>query len=197
MTSPLSPGDHQVVVAYEMPYRGTALTFDRHMDLDTRELNLIAVHEGATISGEGIGEAQATQMGGETVVTAAAEDLRSGRALRVEVERLPDAAPREDAVLPLPESPLDAPLVGVIGAALAGIGALVAFAYPWVARRTAARRADRLHASYVRVVRQLADLDDRVAAGRIGEERYRAERARLVDRAMALRRQLGFEEGST
>jgi mono/diheme cytochrome c family protein len=191
LDAPFAPGEREVVITYELPYSGTELLFERDLDLPTESLQLMAVAPGAEVSSEQLGPPSVSEMGGQSVVTAFGTQLAPPLTVVVNISGLPASRPETGSVRPLPSSPVGASVLGAIGLALAGVGALAALAYPVVAaRRGTAGRGERLEREYGHLVRRIADLDARRAAGRIGSERYRDERAASLDRAIALRRRL-------
>ena len=198
LRAPMQPGEHEVAISYDLPYSGGELAFERTIDLPTDELSLIVADGGASIEGESLTSSEKAEMGGQDVVMASATQLQAGEKLRARITGLPTSEPQEGAAMPLPEAVLDPQWVLALGLGLMLLGVAVAAAYPLIAtRRAPGRRRRRLEARYERLIGQIADLDDRYSAAALDDAEYREHRARLMGRAMALRRRLDTREGQS
>ena len=200
---PIAPGAYDVVITYELPYRGTQMPFERVLDLPAESLQLMVVGDGAEIESEQLGPSERAVMGDQTITRAVAEDFGSATTLTAAISGLPESSGAAEsgaqAVLgPTPEPPIDMKALTAAVLAIAATGVLAAMAYPAAAgRRGSAGRRARLAREYDVLVARISDLDDQLAAGKVAVTHHHEERATLMGRAMAVRRRLDDDRGAS
>ncbi len=188
----IPPGDYPVMLRYSVPYESETVDIDRVLDLPAEALNLSVIGAGATIQSTDLGAAETVNHAGQVITRAGAQALAEGRSIRARIAGLPP--PQVKAQVPAVMRPLAAPAISqsaLAGAmlAIALAGALLVFAYPILAaRRDPVRYAVRLADERGRLVREIAELDRRRAAGAVDATTHARQRAALLDRALALAR---------
>lgn len=191
-TDPIRPGRREIAFSYQLPYDASSLDLTRTFTLPVRTFTLFVPDQGIEVAGPGLAVQGTVELGGQRFRQFIVQNLEPGAQVRFRLSRLPApflGRPREQ------------------GLAVAGIGgvALLVFVLLAIRRRRAAGaaeapsepaaaaaavgRAAEVTASDVerlRLVRALAELDERYAAGTLDEGAYRAEREAGKRRLVAL-----------
>jgi len=194
------PGEYPVMLQYRVPYEGTTVDIDRTVDIPAESLNLALLGEGARIDDAAGGQVETETRAGETVTTATWRDLPAGARVRARLTGLPEPTGRPDvagAMRPLAPPFASPRAIAGFGLALAAAGIVAVLAFPALAaRRRPGDARRRLADERARLAGAIAALDRGHAAGSVGAAAYAAERAALVDRAIAVARAMQAEEPS-
>jgi hypothetical protein len=178
-TDPVRPGRREIAYSYQLPYDSSTLDLTRSFTLPVGTFTLYLPDQGIDVIGPGLALQGTADLGGRTYRQYAVQNLRAGDELRFRLTNLP---------APLLARPRD------LGLAVATIGglALAALLIVAIRRRTSdsaatvptAEGAGSRDAERAELVRSLAELDERFAAGGVDEAEYRArreaEKARLL-----------------
>ena len=163
-TAPVLPGQHDLAYTYRIGFAETVAEIQATLSYPTAKLRFLAP-DGLGFRSDHFGDDGTVQLQGQTYRVLGADQLKADTTVTVDVIGLP-------AVTASRLSPRDMQLGGLALIALAIVLAL------YVGLRSrGARVADPLAERRV-LLASIAQLDDRYAAGQLGDERYRAERAR-------------------
>lgn len=176
--TPVLPGRLQITFGYRMPYDGTSLTFDKSLPFPTRTVRILAPTSlGLAVPGF---EAQGPiPLGSQQFDAFVGGDLARDVVVQVRLTQLP-APP-----LIRPPKPDELTRAGI------ALAVLVALAIPFVyirrhGRPTVAPPARDLEQEREALLRAIAALDDRRAAGEIAEDEYLRTRAAHKERLLAI-----------
>ncbi|MBI2321056.1 MAG: hypothetical protein HYU88_02915 [Chloroflexi bacterium] len=177
--TPVLPGRMQVTFGYRMPYEGSGLGFDKSLPFPTEALRVLAPVEYG-LSAPGLEPQGEVALGSQRYRLFVSGGLARDASVRVELATLP-APP-----LIRPPKPDELARVGIALAVLAALA--IPFAY--VRRRPRAAAAAVAPADLQRereeLLRAIAALDDRYAAGGMPAADYEQERAAHKERLLAI-----------
>jgi cytochrome c-type biogenesis protein CcmI len=186
-TMPVEPGSKDVVFSYRLPYDSSRLSLTTPIYYPVGTLNLLVSAVGAKADSPQLDFLGPVDMGGQQFLHLAKNDLPAGTEITIELSELPRV------------SGLSATLTGAtlpwVGALLALVAVGIALGYPFLRQRRVvpvqpAPRED--SAGQEALLRELADLDDRFAAGQIEPEEYQRVRKEKKQKLLeALRRNEG------
>jgi mono/diheme cytochrome c family protein len=182
-TSPVPPGDRQVLLSYDIPYTGQTATFEKQVSYPTDNLNLLVADVGASVdAGEMVaGEPVATQ-GNTQFLNYTQRNLAAGQDVSVTLANLPRSSTAPTASVPADRSGTLRWLgLGLVLAALMFVAA-----YPALRPRivTDELPEDETALAVLRrrrrmLLEELAGLDDAYDAGELAEGHYLEERAEV------------------
>jgi hypothetical protein len=192
LSTPVLPGASTIVFAYQIAYRGHALTLDRTLAY-TSALTEVILPGGISVSSPQLSVPSTVSIGGQTLDTIQAENLQAGASVRLQLTGLPISG---GSLLPLDSLQTQLLLVGIVILA----AALSIAAYR---RRAAQQPVADVVAERRQLLRQIARLDDRFEAGRIQKPAYAREREAAKARLRKLlatsngRQTMGDEQRAT
>jgi hypothetical protein len=177
--TPVLPGRLQITFGYRVPYDGTRLVFDKSLPFPTGTLRVLAP-TGLGLSVPGFEAQGPISLGSQQFDAFVGGNLARDAVVQVQMASLP-APP-----LIRPPKPDELSRAGIVFAALVGLA--IPFVYiRWRGRRvTRAAAADDLQHEREELLRAIAALDDRHAAGEIAEDEYQRERAARKERLLAI-----------
>lgn len=200
-TDPVRPGRREIAFSYQLPYDSSSLELTRSFTLPVGTFTLYVPDQGIEVLGPGLMALGTSDLGGQRFRLYAVQNLEPGASARFRLSGLPAplfARPRELglAVAGLAGVVLLVVLVIAIrrrravptapGAAAEGPGG--AAEAPAAAAEAPAPVLAVTDPERLQLVRSLAELDERFAAGGVDEAAYRAEREAGLARLLALHR---------
>lgn len=187
-TDPVKPGRREVAFSYELPYKSASLDLARTFTLPVGVFTVYLPGDDVQLVGPGLTVNDTADLGGRTFRRYEMQNVTPGADVRFRLSGLP---------APFFGNPRD---LGLAVTAAAGI-ALVAFLLVAVRRRKLAARGvqavsataaggpdDSVIAQRRSLVRAVAELDERFAAGALDEAAYRAQRDEQKARLVAITR---------
>lgn len=197
---PVPPGEREIAVGYEVPYRGTDVQLEWIMPLPVEQLRVMAIGPEVRVQSPALPETERSELGGRAVSTALGRELRAETAVGVLLSGLPEPAPVQSGLSaggPTGAAEF-APLLEAVVIALASVGVAIALLYPGLDRKSIRRRmAARAETEWQHIVGELARLERGHAPARVDEDQYRERRAQLMDRAIKLSRVLRCDRSGT
>ncbi|HYU17461.1 MAG TPA: SHOCT domain-containing protein [Chloroflexota bacterium] len=180
-TGPVLPGRHELAFSYQIPIDGPTLDITAPQAYPTGAFNLYLPATGLSASSPQLRFQGTSELGGQRYQLYSAEELPRGAQVSIRLSGLPAA------FRPRPQQ-LSLVVLGASSVVLA-CGALVALRRrpPRVAAVGAGDlTSGPLDPERLTLVRALAELDERYAAGEIDESQYREQRQRDKARLVAL-----------
>lgn len=214
LDTPWTPGPHQVVLSYDLPYSGS-LDLQRTFPYPVGEINVLVADKGVQLAPSGMQAKPSTSTPqGESFQTFQAQNLAVGQSIGLTLSGAPKNVPAPAANsggapnAPAPAAgagarpaSATAPLaptyqsslvwLGLLFAALALVGVLL---WPRLRAPFARRQQVSLSASQDALLDQIAALDDAYAEGQVSEVDYTVRRADAKARLIAVMRQLKAQE---
>ena len=183
------PGRRQLLLSYDLPYRGQA-SLTRAWPYPVSDANVLVADAGLQIQAEGLQAKAATQpSAGVAFLTYAAQTVPAGRPVTLRLSGTPRLQPASGsanapgAVSPIRVQTSYQAALRWVGLGLALLALAAVLAWPRL-RRVAQAGLSRTDVERERLLDRLADLDDAYAAGELAETDYRVQRtdtkARLV-----------------
>ena len=179
-TDPVRPGRRELAFSYQLPFDAATLDVTRTQALPVETFTLYVPENGIDVVSSGLRLQGSAELGGQRYQQFVAQGVPPGGEVAFRLTGLP--APFS---LKLRELGYVVTGVGAIGLATVLALALRRRA-PQAPREAIESPASAEDGERLRLVRALADLDERFAAGQIGEDAYRAERDRDKQRLAAL-----------
>ena len=185
-TDPVRPGRREIAFSYDLPYSASSLDLTRSFAFPVGTFTLYVPNDLGAVVPDAIVLAGLADLGGRQYRQYAVERVVPGAVVRVRLMGLP---------APLVAKPRD---LGLIVVGVAGAALLVCLVLGLRRRRTDAQRpvvapspetvvpTPAVSPERASLVRAVAELDERFAAGGIDEAAYRAERADRKARLLAL-----------
>lgn len=183
-TMALLPGPNDIGISYVLPFDGSEMRLGRTLDYDLPKFRLLVQDTGVKVSSDGLVDAGSLDMGGTNYLYFTADNLAKGQEVSVSFSGL-----IKQQSTPPSESFPWAWLV----AGLAALGLITTFAYPRIRRRQtpgvpagqgAAAGSSNADVS-VRLLNEMADLDESFEAGKLEESDYRLRRDLVKSRLAA------------
>ncbi|MFQ6014905.1 MAG: hypothetical protein ACE5NP_05635 [Anaerolineae bacterium] len=206
-TLPLPPGPSEVLFSYVLPFEPPAFNFERTLDYLVEDLNVLILDVGQTVSVAPL--TPQGKLGGEgtTYFNFSGEKIARGITLSFELSDIPAeiALPEPDAEVArqAPEGELAVPSWFPLALAALGLVGVVAYAYlrgkpgPTVPSPPAVELAaerdvsfQALEARRLRLLHELADIDDAYDAGEMAKEEYERKRGEKKEELLTLLQQL-------
>lgn len=191
---PIAPGRHQLALRYALPLNGSVLDLSKRLEYPADEVNLYVPYGSLQASSPQLlpqGGAP-VEMGGGRFQVYSSQDLPAGTQLLIRLSGLPTRG--------WELSPEHMAAASLGGAVLLGATAWLLSRY-WRARPAAGapptnghESVDPLQLERLTLVREIAQLDERFAAGELGENDYRLIRGECKERLVAVARQLDGAE---
>ena len=180
-TEPVIPGRHELAFSYQVPIEDSTLDLVKRHEYPTAAFNLYVPDTGISVLSPQLTFQGTSELGGQRYQLYTAQALPPGAQVTARLSGLPAVGG------PRPEQ-LGLIVLGASAIVLGGAGVLAVRR-----RRKSADGAETPHepasdgpAERLRLVRALAELDERFSAGEIDEEWYRAERSRGKERLLAV-----------
>jgi hypothetical protein len=165
-TLPVPPGSKQAFYSYRLGLKSGSYTYSRGVDYPTVKYSMLVQGDKVSLSGDRLTSSGTTDMGGTLFSGVAGTDLARGTTLSVRLAGLPSAG-RRSAILPWV-------VTGVVAAAAAIVVVYFARRKTPAARLVADDTGDEDE-----LLAAIADLDESFESGRIVEDLYHAQRAKL------------------
>ncbi len=177
LTSPVPPGEHEVMYGYYFPYDGGELELTKTLRYGADKLRILVPEEVAALSGEA-GEVERVTIGNTPYQLVESADIGRGARVDIRLEALPQASGMDRARQAIGALPLEYAAVVGLGLVMA---ALLGFA---LLSRKAARAES--SAGRVGLIRELARLDAKFEAGGMDKGEYDRARRSLTTRITSL-----------
>ncbi len=193
------PGRRQLLLSYDLPYRGQA-SLTRTWPYPVSDANVLVADVGLQIQAEGLQAKPTTQpTAGANFLTYAAQTLPAGRPVTVRLsgtprlQPAPGSAGAAGAVSPVRVQTSYQSVLRWIGLGLTLLALAGALAWPRL-RRVTAGGLSRVNVERERLLDRLADLDDSYAAGELAETEYQVQRTETKARLVQVMRTQRAEE---
>lgn len=189
-TLPIGPGRDQIVYQYAVPFTPPAYDFNLNLPFSTDKLGLYLLEApDAKIESQQLKLApnpMGNTPGAPQFISMAGENLQAGTTVQAKLSNLP-ATTSSSGTAPTTAATDNTQTIGLVVLGFALVAAVALLAIPLVRRRRAAQMvAAELKNERMELLQDIADLDDEFEAGKITEEEYKAERARLKAQLLEL-----------
>ena len=195
---PWPPGHRQLLLSYDLPYRGQA-SLTRVWPYPVSDANVLVADVGLQVQAEGLQAKPATQpSAGVNYLTYAAQTLPAGRPVTVRLSGTPSLQPASGSAsgtsaVGVRVQPSYQSSLRWIGVGLALLALASALAWPRL-RRATVGGPSRTDVERERLLDRLADLDDAYTAGELAETEYRVQRTETKARLVQVMRTQRAEE---
>lgn len=180
----LPPGEHEVVVVYDVPYAARQAEFGRDVLQPVADASLTIADLAVRVGSDALVASEAVTIGRTAALRYRFAPLATGSRLVVRLDDLPPSgAGAQDVVGARPPSPVAPEVLTWVALAVSALGLAVAGAS---ARRSPAYRAASRSRSLATLRVEAAALERARAAGDVAPNAYALRRARLVERAARL-----------
>ncbi len=171
-TTPILPGRHELAFSYELPFDAATLQIAKRQEHPTATFNLYLPDTGLTAVSPQLRFQGTSEFGGQRYQLYSAQGLGRGELISLRLEGLPAPwGPRQLGLIVLGSS-----AAVLAGAVLIAIRRRLSVpTAPLVASHVSAEAPND---ERLRLVRAIAELDERYTAGQVDGHRYRAERER-------------------
>ncbi|MCW5853528.1 MAG: c-type cytochrome [Anaerolineae bacterium] len=192
------PGHRQLLLSYDLPYRGQA-SLTRAWPYPVSDANVLVADVGLQVQAEGLQIKQTAQpSAGMNYLTYAAQTLPAGRPVTVRLSGTPSLQPASasagaGSAVGVRVQPSYQSSLRWIGLALALLALASALVWPRL-RRVSASGPSRGDIERERLLDRLADLDDAYTAGELVETEYRVQRTEAKARLVQVMRTQRAEE---
>lgn len=183
VAAPLAPGATQLGFAYRFPYDGAAYVLRKNLTYPTDDFRVLAPPSMRVGSAQ-LQDAGQTTIGSQRYAVLAATGIPASASVTVTIEGLPPPPPWALLARAIPAGGV--PAASVIPLALLAAG--LPLLYLGRPSRTPSDVAASPPVALARTVAELAELDDRFAAGGLPARDYEERRACLKARAVALKK---------
>ena len=214
LDTPWSPGPHQVVLSYDLPYNGS-LDLKRGFPYPVGEINVLVADRGLQLTPTGIEPKPSTSTPqGETFQTYQAQNIAVGQTIGLGLSGTPKNVPAPSAAAPAAPpagaqgaaapstsasgaraasaavllAPTYQTWVVWVGVVLVALALLAVLLWPRLRSPYARRQEDSLHATEETLLDQIAALDEAYAAGQVSEVDYTVRRADAKARLISVMR---------
>ena len=180
LVTPVPPGEYQLMLSYTAPYEGDYLEFSRPLPYGAGELRFLTPEGIGTVSGHGLVLGEDAVIGGATYNVMSGKGYPRGTGINLRVAGLPRAS-----LAGIGDKAEDGTawwIIVVPALTAAAMAALLGYSLYRRSRRPAAPAT--ISGGRAAVVREIAALDDRFAAGELEEAEYRQLREGLMARAL-------------
>ncbi|MFN8481759.1 MAG: c-type cytochrome [Anaerolineae bacterium] len=215
LDTPWTPGPHQVVLSYDLPYNGS-LDLQRTFPYPVGEINVLVSDKGVQITPTVVQPKPSTSTPqGESFQTYQAQNLAVGQSIglalsgapkNVPAPALPASGAAPNAAAPasgagarpasgaVPLAPTYQSSMVWVGILLAALALVAVLLWPRLRAPFARRQQSSLAATQDALLDQIAALDDAYAAGQVSEVDYTVRRADAKARLIAVMRQQPAQE---
>ncbi|MCC7104473.1 MAG: carboxypeptidase regulatory-like domain-containing protein [Chloroflexi bacterium] len=187
--SPLLPGRRQVAFSYLVSFSRGSAEIATRLDFPTQSFTFYVPDVGLTVNSPQLTAQGPAQLAGQNYLAFAGQNLPRGTELKVTLGGLPMAADGEEQTVPWAVVSGAALLVVGLGLALARRG------MPRAAMVAVGSGAD-AEAQRMRLLLEIARLDERHEAGEVPLGEYERQRASAKEQLLALRRAVASGESS-
>ncbi|MFN8470787.1 MAG: c-type cytochrome [Anaerolineae bacterium] len=220
--TPWSPGPHQVVLSYDLPYDGS-YDLSRSFPYPVGEINVLVADKGIQLTPTGMQAKPSTSTPqGESFQTYQAQNLAVGQSIGLSLSGAPQNVPAPSAASSaapsaasgaasnaappaagsaarpaastVPLAPTYQSSLVWIGILLAALALVAVLLWPRLRTPFARRQQVGLTATQEELLDQIAALDDAYAAGQVSEVDYTVQRADAKARLVAVMRMLKAQE---
>lgn len=180
VTSPVPPGQHEFALSFQVPYSGTSADLSLQMPYPTGTFNIYLPDTGYALDVSGLTAAGPAQLGGQQYTLYTASNLNRSTLISATLKL--SNGPGGGAASP---TQIAAISLGVVLLVLGG-GVLLFGARRRDGQLPSVPSAADWETQRLELVVRLAALDERFAAGEIGQSEYEAERERGKERLRQL-----------
>ncbi len=189
-TLPIGPGRDQIVYQYAVPFTPPAYDFNLNLPFSTDKFGLYVLEvPDAKVESQQLKPApnpMGNAPGAPQFISMAGENLPAGTTVQAKLSNLP-ATSSSAGTAPTTAATDNTQTIGLVVLGFALVAAVALLAIPLVRRRQAAQMvAAELKNERLELLQDIADLDDEFEAGKLSEEDYKAERARLKAQLLEL-----------
>jgi hypothetical protein len=180
VTSPVPPGSHQFALSFQLPYSGSSADVSMQMPYPTGTYSVYLPDTGIKLDARGLTAGGPAQLGGQSYALYSANDLSRATMVGAQLSGLGSTgapATNQVALISL------GVLLFVLGGGMILFGGRLR---PAAIAASGPRRAADFEQERLELVVRLAALDERFAAGEIGQNEYEAERDRGKQRLREL-----------
>lgn len=191
-TLPIGPGRDQIVYQYAVPFTPPAYDFNLKLPFSTDKLGLYLLEApDAKVESQQLKLApnpMGNVQGAPQFISMAGENLQAGTTVQAKLSNLPATASSSGSgTTPTTAATDNTQTIGLVVLGFALVAAVALLAIPLIRRRQAKQMvAAELKNERLELLQDIADLDDEFEAGKITEEEYKAERARLKAQLLEL-----------
>jgi len=182
-TLPIGPGRDQIIYQYAVPFTPPVYDLTLNLPFSTDKLGVYLLDApNAKMDSPHLKPApnpMGNVPGAPQFISMAGENLQAGTTVQAKLSNLPTSTSSSGAA-PTPAATDNTQTIGLVVLGFALVAAVALLAIPLVRRRRAAQIvAAELKHERMDLLQAIADLDDEFEAGKMTEEAYKAERARL------------------
>ena len=181
LTAPVPPGEHEVMFSYRFPYTGSGAVLSRSLPYGAESVRVLAPYGLVAVASEQLDGPEIVTIGDISYALLRGSDMSRGSRISVELAGLPQASLGERVTGRLGDVRLEYAAPLALGSLMIS---LIGFT---VWRRVATRRAgaaltdvEALEDERGRLIREIAELDQRLEEGEVSEEQHRLRRATLA-----------------
>lgn len=200
-TGAITPGSHDAMFAYLVPYSGTKKVLDIGTAMPTGSLSILVPVESLKVSSPSMQDAGTARIADTEYHVLSTENPVVGDVIAVTVSDLPKPASSDAS-----RGPLYAAIAAVVGLSIAG-----ALIYQVIRRRQQPALAaatggsssialdadpERLEDERLALAEELNQLEEEYAAGKIDQETYDLERAEILEEMRTISRRMRGLEGA-
>lgn len=189
-TLPIGPGRDQIVYQYAVPFTPPAYDFNLNLPFSTDKFGLYVLEvPDAKVESQQlkpVSNPMGNTPGAPQFISMAGENLQAGTTVQAKLSNLPTTT-SSSGTAPTTAATDNTQTIGLVVLGFALVAAVALLAIPLVRRRQAAQMvAAELKNERLELLQDIADLDDEFEAGKLSEEEYKAERARLKAQLLEL-----------
>ncbi|MBI2935912.1 MAG: carboxypeptidase regulatory-like domain-containing protein [Chloroflexi bacterium] len=189
ITSPVTPGEHELLFTYLVPYTGAVLALPRSFPFGIGTFRLLVADTVGETRGVGLNQLPPVSIGERQYQVWEAQSLGAGSRLEFVLSGLPQPSFFQRARHQLSEGSLGK--VGIVAMFAASLGGLVVYVILLrrprgkVAAEVGKQPGERATERQV-LIASVAELDDLFEAERVEEDAYRKQRQELMDQLVRL-----------
>ncbi len=190
VTSPVAPGAHNLTFSYRFPYQGSTFSYRQNLLQGAKTFRLLVPASLGPVQAEGLSAAPAVTVEGMDYSVWQASEVPPARGLTISLINLPQPGWTQRVWQTASNTGLWAVAIpsglgAVLAAALLHGGLRPPPQTSGESGRESGASAPHPASQREQLVRQMALLDQRFAAGELDEASYQSERTRLKDRALS------------
>lgn len=189
ITTPLPPGNHDILFSYAIPYSGGTLTYERTFPFGTAKFELLMGEAGGLVTSAGLEQSSAVVIEEKRYSRLVGNNIVPGTRVELTLSGMP-----QPSLLRRVIQPFQSGAVATVGVpVLAGVVLALLLAYAYWRGHERRRKAHatltsaRVAPSREGLLTAVVELDDRFSGGSLPESEYRAERDALMERLRAAR----------
>ena len=175
VTTPVPPGDHEIMFTYLIKYNGTSLTFERGFPLGATSFTILIPQDLATLHSENLEPIGTTEIGDTTFTRLRGQNITRGTKIVIKVEGLPK--PNNSFLFGDTPGPATIALIGIfVIFILIIIGIL---SYIIIYKKVFRPNTNTLPSNRQKLIESIANLDIQFQNGSIDESQYKKIRSLL------------------